>query len=248
MSMLSKKITRVQRREGGGFGFGAPHREQPRAMLLGAFASDASAITSAVSTGADVVIVRGKDAAKAITQAAAKDCAVGAWVESLDDASAEALHAAGCDFVVSSLGGTAATAVDTDRMGQVIAPEEALDDTTLRALGPMGLDAIFIGHEPGPMTLRQQLEMVKVASFASTPLLVTVAADAGVAELRVLRDSGTAVVVAPDGTAEKALSELGERLRQVPTPRRGRDNGREMAIVPSTAGHHDEEDDEPEEI
>ncbi|HKS91117.1 MAG TPA: hypothetical protein VJQ83_04240 [Tepidiformaceae bacterium] len=248
MSKLSKKITRIQRREGGGFGFGAAHREQPRAMLLGVFAADAAAVGTAATAGADVVVVRGKDAAKAIQAAAAKDATVGAWVDSLDSATGDALHAAGCDFVVSGLGSTDATAVDTDRMGQVIVQEGALDDTTLRALGPLGLDCIFVNHNAGPMTLLQQLELVRVASFASTPLMVTVAADAGLAELRVLRDSGVAVVVAPAGTSEEALSALGERLRQIPTSKRGRENGREMAIVPSTAGHHDEEEDEPEEI
>lgn len=248
MSKLSKKITRIQRREGGGFGFGAAHREQPRAMLLGVFAADAAAIAGAGAAGADVVVVRGKDAAKAVASASGADAAVGAWVESLDSKTADALHAAGCDFVVSGLGGTDATAVDTDRMGQVIVQESVLDDTTLRALGPLGLDCIFVNHDGGVMTLLQQLELVRVASFASTPLMVTVAADAGLPELRVLRDSGAAVVVAPAGTSAEALSELGERLQQIPTSKRGRDNGREMAIVPSTAGHHDEEDDEPEEI
>ena len=248
MSKLSKKITRIQRREGGSFGFGAAHREEPRAMLLGVFAANGTAVGGAITAGADIVVIRGKDAAKAIEGASAKDAAVGAWVDSLDGAAADALHAAGCDFVVSGLGGTDATAVDTDRMGQVIVQEGTLDDAILRALGPLGLDCIFVNHDGGAMTLLQQLELVRVASFASTPLMVTVAADAGVAELRVLRDSGAAVVIAPDGTSAAALSELGERLRQIPTSKRGRDNGREMAIVPSTAGHHDEEDDEPEEI
>ena len=248
MSRLSKKITRIQRREGGGFGFGLAHREQPRAMLLGVFTSDVNGITQAATAGADVIIVSGKNAAKAIKDAAAKDVAVGAQVDALDGANADALHEAGCDFVVSTLAATDATAVDTDRMGQVISPDGTLDDTTLRALGPMGLDAIFVAHDGGAMTLLQQLELVRVASFASTPLMVTVAADAPIGELRVLRDSGTAVVVAPEGTSADALTELGERLRQIPTPKRGRDNGRDMAIVPAMSNHHEEEADESEEI
>lgn len=247
MSKLSKKIMKMQRHDAGGFGFGA-HREQPRAMVLGALIEDAAGITAALEAGADIVVVGGKDPARTIAAAGAKDAAVGALVDGLDAAGADALNAAGCDFVVSSLTNTEAAAVDTDRMGQVIAHDGVLDDTTLRALAPMGLDAIFVNSEMGAMTLMQQLDLVRVASFASTPLMVTVAADAGIAALRVLRDSGTAVVVVPTGTKAAAITELGERLRQVPTSKRGRDNGRDMAIVPSLAGHHDEEDDEPEEV
>lgn len=248
MSTLSKKITKIQRHEGGSFGFGVQHHEPPRSILLGAFAADADAVAAAVDAGADVVIVRGSDAAKAISGAKADGIALGAWVDALDGATAEALREAGCDFVVSSLAGTVATAVDTEKMGQVITSEEALDDTTLRALGPLGLDCIFVEHATGAMTLQQQLGLVKVASFASTPLMLTVAAEADIPELRVLRDSGTAVVVVPEGTGAEALTALGQRLREIPTPKRGRNNGREIALVPSTPAHHDEEEDEPEEV
>ncbi|MBN9494934.1 hypothetical protein J0H33_16540 [bacterium] len=248
MSKLSKKITKIQRRDAGGFGFGA-HREQPRAMLLGVLAEDAAGIKAALEAGADIVIVRGKDPGKAIAAAGATDSTVGAWVESLDAAAADALHEGGCDFVVSALGTTDAAAVDTERMGQVIAQggDDSLDDTTLRALGPLGLDGIFMEAASGAMTLMQQLELVRVASFASTPLMVTAGVDASIAELRVLRDSGTAAVIVPAGSKAADVAALGERLRQIPSSNRGRENGRDMAIVPSMASHH-AEDDEPDEI
>lgn len=246
MSKLSKKIARIQRREGGGFGFGAAQREQPRAMLLGVVVADAQ--SAGRSEAADVVIVRAKDAAGIISAAIDSNATVGAWVDELSEASAESLHKANCDFVVSTLSGTVAAAVDTERMGQVLAPEQALDDTTLRALGPLGLDAILIDIDAAKMTLRQQLELVRVASFASTPLIVGVPIDADVSLLRVLRDSGTAIVLAPEGANPEELTKLGNRLREVPSSRRGRENGRDIALVPASTAHHDENDDEPEEI
>lgn len=70
--------------------------------------------------------------------------------------------------------GTEATAVDTDRMGHVAVASSALDDTTLRSLAPLGLDGLYVTRTPGNMTLATQLQLVRIASFASAPLLVNV--------------------------------------------------------------------------
>ncbi|MCC6418556.1 MAG: hypothetical protein IT429_10000 [Gemmataceae bacterium] len=251
MSDLQKRIGRVQRREGPRIGFGAVTREQPRAMLLGVSVADAEAARAAVAAGADAVIVRGDvESAAAVLGALREEklCA-GAHVETLDDTGAERLRAAGCDFVVSTLEGTAATAVDADKMGQVLAMSPDADDNTLRAVGSLGLDALFVDRAGLPTTLRGQLELVRLASFSGTPLLVTVAASATPAELRVLRDSGGVMIVPPEGSTAEELQALVARLKAVPAPKRMRRDGQEMALVPSLphAAHEDEEVEEPDE-
>lgn len=251
MSELQKRIGRIQRREGPRIGFGAVAREQPRAMLLGVAVTDAKAARAAAAAGADAVIVRG-DAQSAATVIAAlreeKLCA-GAQVEALDDAGAERLRAAGCDFVVSTLEGTAATAVDSEQMGQVLALAADVDDNTLRALGPLGLDALFVDRAGIPTTLRGQLELVRLASFSGTPLLVTVSGSATPGELRVLRDSGGVMIVPPTGTTTEDLQALVAALKAVPAPKRARRDGQEMALVPSLphAAHEGEEVEDPDE-
>ncbi|MCK9520189.1 MAG: hypothetical protein M0R74_14370 [Dehalococcoidia bacterium] len=246
MSQLQKKIQRIQRRENSrGFGFGQAAREQPAAMLLGAIVNDAATAKAAVEAGADVVLFQGKDAqtvAPAIRELNGEKLTAGAWVETLDESGAASLRDAGCDFAISTLEATSSAAVDTDAMGQVIVVSPEMDDTTLRALGPLSLDALFVERPLTGMTLKDQLALVRLASFASTPLLVSVAAEASPAELRVLRDSGTALVVPPAGTAPDALAKLLQALKDVPAPRRGRRESGEIAIVPSVPSGHDHDD------
>jgi 2-keto-3-deoxy-L-rhamnonate aldolase RhmA len=250
MSQLQKKITKTQRREGTTMGFGAASREQPRAMLLAAIANDARSAKAAAEAGADVIIVRAAAAsATGIVESLAADkLTIGVWSEALDEPASNALSKAGCDFVVSTLEGTASAAVDTERMGQLVVASESMDDSTLRSLAPLGLDGLFVDRPSGAMTLAQQLALVRIGSFASAQLMVTIDAGASVSDLRVLRDSGVATVVVAAGTSADQIKGLIESLKAVPAPRKGRDHGREMAIVPSlAAGKHEEEEEEEEE-
>ncbi len=254
MSELQKRITKVQRREiSGGLGFGAARREAPRAMLLAIAAKDTATAKAAIEAGADIVIIDGLDAkaAAAVIKPLEKMCA-GARLSALDEAGAKALHDSGCDFAISPLDSTASGAMDPEKMGQVVAPNDDISDTTLRALGPIGLDGLYIDRPIGAMTLGNQLELVRLASFASVPLLVTVLPGASMEELRVLRDSGTAVVVAPVGTTAAQVATLVEVLKAIPAPKKG-SKGHDMAIVPSAAqrgggeDEGDEDDDDGEE-
>jgi hypothetical protein len=243
VSELQKRIQKVQRRETGArIGFGPVSKEQPRAMLLIARAADAAGAAAAVEAGADAVLVEADTdaAAKVIAEVGAKACP-GALTGSLDEAGAAALRAAGCDFVISTLDGTAAAAVKTDEMGQVVEASGTLDEATLRALGPLGLDGLYV-NAAGAMTLAQQLGLVRLASLSGAPLIVAVAAEATVEELRVLRDSGAAAIVAPGGATPAVLGELVTRLKAVPAPSKGKRKD-EVALLPALLGRGEEEHD-----
>ncbi len=224
-------------------------------MLLGVLADSGAAAKAAFEAGADVAIVRasgGSNAAKEAKAAAGKnnDSVLGVWLSELDEGTSTALAQAACDFVIGTLEGTVATAVDTDRMGQVLVAASSMDDAILRALGSLGLDALLVEHGKGAMSLADQLQLVRLASFASTPLLVTVAAEAPVNELRVLRDSGAACVLLSAGSSAAEIDAMSDRLRAVPA-RKPRREGGEIALVPSMAAahanHEEEEEDDGEE-
>ena len=251
MSKLQKMISRLGRHEGPGIGFGLAAREQPRAMLLAVLATDAETAKAQLAAGADIAIACAADGAAVrgtIEGLASKETTVGAWVSAIDEAGAETLKAAGCDFVISTLDGTRAEAFDSDRLGQVLAVDGKMDDTTLRALAPLGIDGLFVERPAAAMTLGSQLELVRLATFSNSPLLVTIAPEAPAAELRVLRDSGVAVVVAPEATTPAQTGELVARLKAVP-PKRARREGREVALVPAVVSTFvdEEEVEEPEE-
>lgn len=251
MSQLQKRIHKIQRREGPGIGFGRVAREQPRAMALIATARNAAEVQAALDADADAVLLdagSASAAAAAMKDLASDKLAIGTGLASLSENDAESLRAAHCDFVVSPLETTDSAAVDTERMGQVVVATLDMDDNTLRALGPLGLDGLFVQRAPGPMTLAQQLGLVRLASFASTGLIVTVDPNANAGELRVLRDSGTLAVVAPAGASADGLKQLGETLKAVPAPRKGKRDGNDIAIVPASkgGGHEEHEVEEPE--
>ncbi len=250
MSQRQKRIQNLQRREGPAIGFGRVSREQPRAMGLIATARNAAEIQAALDAEADAVIVDagGATAAAAAMQGIASDkLAIGALLARLSEADAAALREAKCDFVISPLDTTDSAAVDTEKNGQAVVASLDMEDNTLRALAPLGLDGLFVQRAGGAMTLGQQLGLVRLASFASTGLIVTVEAGAGVGELRVLRDSGTAAVVAPAGTSPDGLKALSDTLKAVPAPKKNKREGSDMAIVPATRGGEEEEEHEHEE-
>lgn len=250
MSELAKRIGRAQRREvSGGMGFAAAKREQPKAMVLAAMVKSESEARSALEAGADCVVVEADDAAgaAAVVGALPKHSA-GAALTMLDEAAAAVLHEAGCDFVVSTLEGTSSAAVDIDRMGQLVAASSELSDTALRALNPLGFDALFVEGKAAAPTLAAQLELVRLSSLSGLALAMSIATDATVAELRALRDSGVLIAVPPSGAKPGAITKLAETLRAVPAPRR-QARGGDIAIVPAAAARggeeeHDHEDDD----
>ena len=62
-----------------------------------------------------------------------------------------------------------------------------------------------------------------------------------------MRDSGALAVVAPAGASADALKTLGETLKAVPAPKKGKREGNDIAIVPaSKAGSAEEEGGEEE--
>lgn len=246
MSQLQKRIQRLQRRDGPAIGFGRVTREHPRAMALIATAKTAAEAKASIDE-ADAVIIDAGDAAaaaKVMEGIATEKLAVGALLPSLSEADAATLRKAKCDFVISPLETTDSTAVDTEKMGQAVRASQEMEDTTLRAIGPLGFDGLFIERAGGAMTLAQQLGLVRIASFASTGLIVTVGIDASAGELRVLRDSGALAVVAPAGSSPEDLKKLSETLKAVPAPKKGKREGTDIALVPSNSHSSDDEGDD----
>lgn len=244
MSQLKKTLERTLKTEGPRMGFGPINREKPRAMVLGAIVRDAKAAKTAGESGVDFVVVKADTAdaaAEAIKGANDAGAPLGAWVSKLDVDGAKVLKKAGADFVSSSLEDTAAAAVDPDELGHVLAVTSDMEDTTLRAVSGLTLDALFVKRPKGPMTLQQQVDLVRLAMLAGTPLLVSCPADLDAGELRVLRDCGAAAVVAAEGTSAADLKALGERLREVPAKKSGRSE-RDVPMLPGLRQQEAEEE------
>lgn len=246
MSQLQKTIAKFQRRDGPAIGFGPVSREQPKAMALVARARSADEARAALEAGADAVLLHFGDAATAAKElqgVTGPKIAAGVLLDTFSEADAETLHAAGCDFVISPLDTTDSGAIDNDKMGHVVIASESLEDNTLRSLGPLGLDALYVERPHGAMKLAGQLGLVRIASFAGTGIMATIDAGASVTDLRVLRDSGVVAVVAPASSTPADLAEIVTRLKAVPPPRKARREGSgDMALVPSVRAAAEEEE------
>lgn len=249
MSKLQKRIDKLQRSEGGRLGFGQMVREKPRAMLLGALASDAAGAQAAVSAGVDVVVLKAGSANDASTAAKSleTEAAIGAWLNQLSVSEGVSLRDAGCDFVVCSAGGVAAAAIESDKLGLVLELADDVEDSELRILGPLGLEGLLVTFSiSGPMSVADQLRLVRLAGMSGSPLLVVVDAVPPAGDLRVIRDSGGAAVILPASTSPQGFAEASAALQAIP-PRRTRKDSSDLAIVPSggSGNHeHEHEDDE----
>lgn len=245
MSQLQKVIERVQRGEGPRIGFGTLTREKPRAMALGALCQDGDSAKAAIEAGADFVVFRAQDtrgAVEAIKATGEVKAPLGAWLSEVRADDADALAEAGADFVASPLEGTGAEAVDTERLGHILAVTNDLEEGLLRSLGPLGLDGMFVKRPDGEMTLQQQVEMTRLSALSGMSLLVSTPADISTGALRVLRDSGTVAVVAAEGAAPDDIKGLNERLRSIPV-RRSRGRQGETPFIPSVRQEEEHEHD-----
>jgi len=252
VSKLQKAIDRLRRPEGRPVGFVATPRERPKAMLLGTLVRDPSQLRPAIEAGADLVIAHAAepDGFEAALAAYRDDkVPIGIWLPHVDEPLANALAAAGWDFVVSTLEGTRAGAIDPDKLGHVAAflDTEQVPDAVLRALGPLEVDAVLVKRTAGDFTLRQEAELVRVTTLSGAPLLVVVGHEPSAAEIRALRDCGSAAVILPEGATAEQIASGQALLRAVGPRKRSRREGAEIALVPSLASLHLHEEEEEEE-
>jgi hypothetical protein len=80
-----------------------------------------------------------------------------------------ALRGAGVDFAVLEPESTAAEAMLEEKVGFVLDFRGDADDTGLRLLGELGLDAIIIPDRPERLTLAELLKLRRLASLTRVP-------------------------------------------------------------------------------
>jgi hypothetical protein len=116
-----------------------------------------------------------------------------------------------------------------------------LEDTPLRLIGELGLDALVVRAPQLPLTVERLLAVRRISAFTRTALLMDVPPDIDAASLRLLRDSGVAGLVL--GDAGK-LGALKERVAALPV-RGKRKEEHTDALLPATgAGGHEHDDDD----
>jgi len=240
MSKLSKKIRASGRAEPAPLGFAAvaPQTRQD-SLLCGVRLRDPAAAAGAASKGADFVIL--EDVARSKVKSVAKvDASVGVAGDFDSDALA-ALVKSGVDFVVLAGPGADAAPLANESVGRVMVLDSELEDTYLRLLGDLGLDALVVAAPESPLTVERLLAVRRLSALARTPLLANAKPDIDAKSLELLRDSGVAGIVLDD---TGKLAALKKRIAALPARGRRKENHADAVIPAKASGGHDHDVDD----
>ena len=257
MSKLSDSIRKALRLETAPLGFRAMARERTRSLVVVVRLDDADPkkIAAAVEKGADIILLRlakagEKEAKEAVEAAGEIPC--GVWPEVVDGEDASRLTAAGIDYLVLGAEKTPAPVLLEEKVGYVLVLEGELSDIHLRTVDLLPLDAVLIPQGVGPLTVRAQMELRRIAGLTRKPVMLPVSPQITGAELECLRESGVALLLIDGGEkgALEALPALRQAIEALPAPRRRREE-RMGAVLPQPSevafaaeGEQEEEEDD----
>ncbi|MGD0764848.1 MAG: hypothetical protein ABR978_00895 [Dehalococcoidia bacterium] len=251
MSKLGETIRKTLRTEAAPMGFRAVRRAPNRSLAVAVQLDGVDAERAAVAAqGADALLFRldkGGESALEAALKAAGDLSCGVWPGEVDAEAVKRLVEKGVDYLVFEIESTPASALLADDAGYVLALEGDHDDTYLRTLDALTLDAVFLPGWKGVLTVQRQLELRRIAGLTRKPLMLPVSLSVESGELECLRDAGVAVLVL-DGREKEAIAALGplrERVEALPAVRRPREHA--DVILPSAIGMMADEEEEEEE-
>ena len=237
---MSKFRTRMRGvgRTPAGFSFGA--HATARHILVVAEAADAVGAGAAVEAGVDAVLLRRADA---LGGTRAKGVA-GLWLEAADAAAVTQARDDGADFFVFDDGRAAASALTPTEIGRVLVLGPDQDAERLRTVAALDLDAVLVEAVPGPLTVRDQLALRRVAMLTGAPLLIAAAGEPDTASLTAWRDAGAlAVLVTGDAAALRRAVAAADAV-PAPPRRDQREGGLPLVGTPAGGGHHHHDDDD----
>ena len=262
MGELLDKLERASRGAATPLGFASAVKREKIApmLLLGALAAgDAAGAKLAVDGALDGAIVVGTGGAKKAdvdrSVAALDGVTFGVW---LDEAQPKAPD--GADFQVFSSEATPAGALSGDERTTVMQVVPELDDSLLRTIEALPVDAFLVSlADAGSLTVRQLMRLARVRGVTSRWILVHVASLPTKEELEQLRDAGAgAVVVDLAGATAASLKATRELLLELPHGPTKRKKGRGVVTLLAAAApasgpsrrepepdEDDDDDDEP---
>ncbi|MSQ31593.1 MAG: hypothetical protein EXR64_06230, partial [Dehalococcoidia bacterium] len=188
---MSKFRTRMRGAGRAPAGFAPAGRAPARHILVVAEAADAAAAGAAIEAGVDAVLVRGPGA----LGGAAGSGVAGLWLEDADADAVTQARDAGADFFVFDDGRAAASALTPTEIGRVLVLGPDQDAERLRTVAGIDLDSVLVQAAPGPLTVRDQLALRRVALLTGAPLLIAATAEPDTATLTAWRDAGALAVL-----------------------------------------------------
>jgi hypothetical protein len=226
-------------------GFGAARPAAKVTMLVGSI-GPAGDVSSARDAGAGFIVIDARggsfdaDAARSAREQAG-DVPLGAWTSVADSAAAAALREAGLDFLIVD-GDAPASGLLNEELGYVLALPVQPDETYLRSLDPLELEALLLPAVPSPLTVGGQIELSRAGAITRRPLLCDAVPSASQDDLMCLRAAGVVAVL----TSTSGVSALKESVAALP-PRKARREERAVVSLPrgqAASNDHDDDDDD----
>jgi hypothetical protein len=246
MSKLGDAIRRSQRVESAPMGFAAARPAPKPTMLVGLINGQEAELNQAKEAGADVIIVdrHGHDVQLSdIEKLEATELPVGITGRVLTVSMAD-LRKAGLDFLAFEPDHTPATALLEEDLGFVVRLPEGADESYLRSLETISLEAVLIAQPKLPLTAANQIELGRLAMLAHRPLICSVDSTISKEDLQCLRAAGVAVVLSQSIDGVKALKAT---VATLPARKVHKEEQRTIVSLPrgaATAEHDDDDDDD----
>jgi hypothetical protein len=244
MSRLIDKFHKAAQSSNQPLGFRTSRRAAPEPGLLLIVSAAPDAVRSYRDTGsASGVLVRPDSAPVTVSTfkkiaGAIPDVPAGLYLEDADDKEVTALAMAGCDFLVFPASSRIYAAPADKKTGLVLQVESVMDDSLLRAVNSLPVDAVLAtdSFTGGSLSWHELMIFQHLANTLAKPLIVNIPPDITEAELKALWEAGAdgAVVEAAALTAG-TLKLLQEAIGRLP-PRSARKRGKIDVFLPRATG------------
>jgi hypothetical protein len=165
---------------------------------------------------------------------------VGLYMEDTGDAEIDTLAEAGVDFFVFPASSRIlASAPEDKKTGRILQVESAMDDSLLRAVNSLPVDAVLAGDtfNGGAMVWHELMIFQHLANtLGAKPLIVNIPANITEPELKALWEAGAdGAVIEASAMKAGGLKKLQELISKLP-PRSKRKQGRVDATLPRSGG------------
>lgn len=242
-----------------GFRSARPTAAVPKLLLIAGLKGGLPNKPGGYIAGADAALVRPADTPgeKDLRKIAGSldDIPWGLYLEDDSDGLMEKAGESGLDFVVFSTAGRIAAMPQDKKIGKVMEVDSSMDDTLLRAVNQLPVDAVLLadGLESVPLLWHQLLIFQHLADLFPKPLIIPAPIDLSTAELKALWDAGVdGILVDTDMEKAGGFKELRQAIDALP-PRERRKGGTLRVVLPRAAAEGqpatppDEEEEEEDE-
>jgi hypothetical protein len=167
-----------------------------------------------------------------------EDVPAGLYLQDADDEGIAAMIEAGCDYFIFPASVKVFTVPDEKKTGRIIEIESAMDDSLLRAVNSLPVDAAMVADTftGGAMSWHELMIFQHLANTIAKPLIINIPADIADTELKALFEAGAdGVVVDASALKPGGLKKLQELIGKLP-PRSARKRGKVDATLPRGGG------------